>query len=84
MKLENIEEKAKRYRIVCLTRDLDKVIKNIKKYNFLKIFFSYEKDVWTNIIVDSEMELNYNFAMRFNKEGDECLGTFEDYEKKYD
>ena len=84
MKLENIEEKEKRYRIVCLTRELDKVIKNIKKYNFLKIFFSYEKDVWTNIIVDSEIELNYNFAMRFNKEFDECLATFEDYEKKYD
>lgn len=78
------EEKERRYRLICLTRELDKVLDNIKKYDFLKIIGQYEKDVWTNIIVDSEETLNYNFVVKFNDEVDKCLGTFEDYEQYFD
>lgn len=78
------EEKEKRYRLVCLTRELDKVLKNIEKYNYFKIIGKYEKEMWTNIIIDSKIELDYKFVMNFNAEVDECLGTFEDYEKKFD
>lgn len=78
------EEKEKRYRLVCLTIDFDKVIKNIGNYNFLKIVGNYEKDMWTNIIIDSDKDLDYNFAMKFNNEVDYCLGTFEDYNKFFD
>ena len=78
------EEKENRYRLVCLTRELDEVIKNIGNYNFLKILGKYEKELWTNIIVDSDKELDYNFAMKFNDEVNKCLGTFENYERYLD
>lgn len=78
------EEKENRYRLVCLTREIDEVIKNISNYNFLKIVGKYEKEMWTNIIVDSDKELDYNFAMKFNDEVNKCLGTFEDYDKYFD
>ena len=78
------EEKENRYRLVCLTRELDEVIKNISNYNFLKIVGKYEKEMWTNIIVDSDKELDYIFAMKFNDEVNKCLGTFEDYEQFLD
>ena len=78
------EEKENRYRLVCMNSKLEEVMNNIKKYNYFEIVGTYEKDMWTNIIIDSEMELNYNFVLRFNKEVNNELATFEDYEQKYD
>ena len=78
------EEKENRYRLVCLTGELDKVIKNIGNYNFLKIVGKYEKEMWTNIIVDSDKELDYNYVRKFDNEIGQCLGAFEDYEQYYD
>ena len=76
--------KENKYRLVCLTRELDEVIKNINNYNFLKIVGKYEKGMWTNIIVDSDKELDYKFVMKFNDEVNKCLGTFETYERYLD
>lgn len=36
-------EKDKRYRIVVLPNDLNEVLENIKKYDFLRIIGQYEK-----------------------------------------
>lgn len=78
------EEKENRYRLVCMTNELDNVINNIKKYSYFKIVGTYEKDMWTNIIIDSEVKLNYNFVLRFSQEVNDRLATFEDYEQYYD
>lgn len=77
-------EKDKRYRIVVLPNDLNEVLENIKKYDFLKIIGQYEKNKWINIIVDSEKELDVNFTNNFNNEVHRNLGTFEIYDQYYD
>lgn len=78
------EEKDKRYRIVVLSNDLNEVLENIKKYDFLKIIGQCEKNKWVNIIVDSEKKLEIDFVLKFNHEVHENLGTFEIYEQYYD
>lgn len=78
------EEKENRYRLVCTTNNLEKIINNIKNYNYFEIVGAYEKGMWTHIIIDSEVELDYNFVLRFNKEVNDNLATFEDYEQEYD
>lgn len=78
------EEKDKRYRIVVLPSDLIEVLNNIKKYDFLKVIGQYENRKWINIIIDSDKELDVNFAFNFNKEVHRCLGTFEIYDQYYD
>ena len=77
-------EKDKRYRIVVLPNDLNEVLENIKKYDFLRIIGQYEKQKWINIIVDSEKELDVNFTNKFNFEFHQNLGTFEIYDQYYD
>lgn len=77
-------EKDKRYRIVVLPNDLNEVLENIKKYDFLRIIGQYEKQKWINIIVDSEKELDVNFTNKFNIEVYQNLGTFEIYDQYYD
>lgn len=77
-------EKDKRYRIVVLPNDLNEVLENIKKYDFLRIIGQYEKQKWLNIIVDSEKELDVNFTNKFNIEVHQNLGTFEIYDQYYD
>ena len=44
-------EKDKRYRIVVLQNDLNEVLENIKKYDFLRIIGQYKKQKWINMIV---------------------------------
>lgn len=78
------EEKENRFRIKCLTRDKEKVLKNIEKYDFLKIVGIYKKNDNENIIVDSEKNIDYKFVKKFNKKIDKCLGVFECYEKHLD
>jgi hypothetical protein len=85
------EEKEKRYRLACLKQDEERVINNINKYDNLTIIGKYEKvsDGWNvmilvNIIVDSIDELDYNFVQKFNKEVNEALGTFENYDRYFD
>ncbi len=77
-------EKDKRYRIVVLPNDLNEVLENIKKYDFLRIIGQYEKQKWINIVVDSEKELDVNFTNKFNNEVHQSLGTFEIYDQYYD
>ena len=48
------------------------MLKNISNYIFLKIIGTYEKEMWTNIIVDSDKDLDYNFVMKFNNEVNQC------------
>ena len=85
------EEKDKRYRLVCLKQDEEMVINNINKHNTLTITGKYEKVsdgwngiIWVNIIVDSTDELDHNFVQKFNKEVNEALGTFENYDRYFD
>lgn len=77
-------EKDKRYRIVVLPNDLNEVLENIKKYDFLRIIGQYEKQKWINIVVDSEKKLDVNFTNKFNNEVHRSLGTFEIYDQYYD
>ena len=78
------EEKENRFRLICSTRDKEKVLKNIEKYDFLKLVGIYKKNHNENIIVDSEKYIDYKFVKKFNKQIDRCLGTFECYEKYLD
>ena len=86
------EEKGKRYRLVYLDRYNEKVLSNLDKYEFLKVIGSYEKKydttfqnvIYVNLIVDSDVELDYEFVKKFNSEVKQCLGAFEVYEQYFD
>lgn len=78
------EEKQGRVRLVCLHRDSEKVLNHIKTLHVLKIVGTYKKGLWTHIIVDSSIVLNYDFVENFQSQVDRCLGAFEDYDIKFD
>ena len=83
------EVKEERCRLVCMKKDTEKVLENIKKYNFLHLVDTYDKVfprvTWTQIIVDSDnLDLDEAFVKKFNSEVGECLGTFEEYNPMFD
>jgi len=83
------EVKEERCRLVCIKRDTQKVLDNLKNYDFLHLVDTYDKVkpniTWTQIIVDSDrLDLDDNFVSKFNKEVNNCLGTFEEYDPMFD
>ena len=84
--MSKYEVKENRLRLVCLTKDKEKILENIKKYDFLHTVDTYIKNkIWEQIIVDSDrLDLDMNFVNKFNNEVDNCLGTFEDYSPVFD
>ncbi len=83
------EVKEERCRLVCEKKDTQKVLDNIKTYDFLHLVDTYDKVflrvTWTQIIVDSDrLDLDNEFVKSFNKEVGNCLGTFEEYIPMFD
>jgi len=87
--MSKYEVKPNRYRLVCRKNDVEKVLNNLKKYDFLHLVDTYDKSypgiTWTQIIIDSDkLDLDIDFVNKFNKEVDKCLGTFEEYDTMFD
>lgn len=81
MSIEDIKEKENRYRIICLKRDEDYIFKHLHELKG-RFIYSYEKDMWINIIYDTEC--SNNEINSFIKKHMNYLAVFEIYEKMYD
>lgn len=81
MKLEDIEEKEDRYRLVFLKKDKDFVLSHLHELKG-RFIYSYDRKMFTNIIYDTECtkeEIN-DFIEKYMN----YLATFETYDKRYD
>jgi len=84
------EVKEERCRLVCLKKDRDAVIENLRNYPFLHLVDTYTKKTpngmeWEQLIVDSDkLDLDNEFVSKFNHEVNDCLGTFEEYDPRFD